>query len=331
MDQWNHMGIDVSAKTLDVALAGEGIPVISATFPNTSMGHRQLIKWATKRGRSARVCLEATGVYSASIALAIQRHPRLDIMVVNPKAIRNYGQARMQRAKTDRIDAQLILDYGQRMPFVSWQPPSENMLQLQAITRRITQLKSESQREKNRLHAESYRATPTDLIERDIQVHIRHMERRIQYLTEKGMALVRAVSALSGPFQRLRSIPGIGQTSALRILAELAVLPKDKKPVQWVAHAGLDPRPYESGSSIHPPRKITKIGNKFLRTALYMPALVAIRHQCQIKAFYEKLIAAGKNPRLAITAVMRKLLHTIWGVWKHDQDFDGQKFYRVAV
>ena len=222
MDQWNHMGIDVSAKTLDVALAGEGIPVISATFPNTSMGHRQLIKWATKRGRSARVCLEATGVYSASIALAIQRHPRLDIMVVNPKAIRNYGQARMQRAKTDRIDAQLILDYGQRMPFISWQPPSENMLQRQAITRRITQLKSESQREKNRLHAESYRATPTDLIERDIQVHIRHMERRIQYLTEKGMALVRAVSALSGPFQRLRSIPGIGQTSALRILAELS-------------------------------------------------------------------------------------------------------------
>ena len=106
MDQWNHMGIDVSAKTLDVALAGEGIPVISATFPNTSMGHRQLIKWATKRGRSARVCLEATGDYSASIALAIQRHKRLDIMVVNPKAIRNYGQARMQRAKTDRIDAQ---------------------------------------------------------------------------------------------------------------------------------------------------------------------------------------------------------------------------------
>ena len=87
-----------------------------------------MIKWATKRGRHARVCLEATGVYSAAIALAIQRHPRLDIMVVNPKAIRNYRQARMQRAKTDRIDAQLILDYGQRMPFVSWQPPSEDML-----------------------------------------------------------------------------------------------------------------------------------------------------------------------------------------------------------
>ena len=285
MSQWNYIGIDVSATTLDVALAGEAPPVTSATFPNTSMGHRRLIRWATKRGQSARVCLEATGVYSAAIALAIQRHPRLDLMVVNPKAIRNYGQARMQRAKTDQIDAQLILDYGQRMPFVLWQPPSDNMMQLQAITRRITQLKNENQREKNRLHAESYRATPTDLIERDIQVHIRHMDRRIQYLTDKGMALIEAESVISGLFQRLRSIPGIGQTSALRILAELAVLPKDMQPVQRVAHAGLDPRPHESGSSLPPPRKITKVGNEFLRTALYMPALMAIRHQPQVKAF----------------------------------------------
>jgi len=103
------------------------------------------------------------------------------------------------------------------------------------------------------------------------------------------------------------------------------------QPAKWVAHAGLDPRPYESGNSIHPPRKITKVGNKFLRTVLYMPALVAIRHQPQVKAFYDKLIAAGKNPRLAIIAVMRKLLHTIWGIWKYDQDFDGQKFYRIAA
>ncbi|HIG57193.1 MAG TPA: IS110 family transposase [Candidatus Latescibacteria bacterium] len=331
MNQWHHMGIDVSAKTLDVALTGKDIPITSATFPNTSSGHRQLIKWATKRGRSARVCLEATGIYSAAIALVIHQHPRLEIMVVNPKAMRNYGQARMQRAKTDRIDAQLILDYGQRMPFVSWHPPSEAVLKLQAITRRITPLKNEIQREKNRLHADSYRVTSTDLIEQDIRVHIRHMERRIQYLTDKGMVLVQEASRLHRLFQRLLSIPGIGQTSGLRILAELASLPRGMKPAQWVAHAGLDPRPYESGSSVHRPQKIAKIGNKFLRTALYMPALVAIRHQPQVNAFYNKLIAAGKNPRLAITAVMRKLLHSVWGIWKYDQDFDGQKFYRTVA
>ena len=79
------------------------------------------------------------------------------------------------------------------------------------------------------------------------------------------------------------------------------------------------------------PTAAEKLNLAYLRTALYMPALVAIRHQPQVKAFYDKLIAAGKNPRLAITAVMRKLLHTIWGIWKYDQDFDGQKFYRIAA
>ncbi|MDB4699050.1 transposase [Candidatus Latescibacteria bacterium] len=76
---------------------------------------------------------------------------------------------------------------------------------------------------------------------------------------------------------------------------------------------------------------ITKAGNKYLRAALYMPALVAIRHQANIQAFYDKLIAAGKKPLQAILAVMRKLLHAIWGVWKYDQDFDGEKFYRIAA
>src|ERR1700674_1860805 len=100
---------------------------------------------------------------------------------------------------------------------------------------------------------------------------------------------------------------------------------------QWVAHAGLDPRPYESGISIHRPRRITKVGNRHLRAALYMPALVAIQHDPNVKAFYNKLIAAGKKPMQAVVAVMRKLLHAIWGMLKHDQDFDGNKFFNLAA
>ncbi len=79
------------------------------------------------------------------------------------------------------------------------------------------------------------------------------------------------------------------------------------------------------------PRRITKAGNKYLRAALYMPALVAIRHQPNVRAFHDKLIDAGKKPMQAIIAVMRKLLHAMWGVWKYDQDFDGEKFYQIAA
>ena len=330
MHQSRPVGIDVSARTLEVALAGPNPSRASATFDNTPAGHRRLIQWITKRGQSARVGLEATGVY-LEIALALHRHPRTEGMVVNPKAIKNYAGARLQRAKTDPVDAQVLLDFVQRMDFVPWQPPTQAVLQLQAITRRMTQLKVEVNRETNRLHAEGYRVSSTNLIERDIQVHIRHMQRRIQRLEEEGMALVLSVVELSEKFHHLLSIPGIAQASALRLIAELAVLPADMKAPQWVAQAGLDPRPYESGNSIHPPRRITKAGNKYLRAALYMPALVAIRHQPQVKAFYDKPIAAGKKPLQAIVAVMRKLVHAIWGVWTYNQDFDGQKFYKMAA
>lgn len=147
---------------------------------------------------------------------------------------------------------------------------------------------------------------------------------------ESGLQLIRGVPALATKLAQLISTKGIGEASAMRLLAELLVLPDDLAAPQWVAHAGLDPRPYESGTSVHRPRRITKVGNRYLRAALYMPAVVAIRHEPNVKAFYNKLVAAGKKPMQAVVAVMRKLLHAIWGMLKHDQDFDGNKFFRLA-
>jgi transposase len=100
---------------------------------------------------------------------------------------------------------------------------------------------------------------------------------------------------------------------------------------QWVAHAGLDPRPHESGTSISKPRRISKAGNKYIRAALFMPALVALKLDPHIKAFYEKLVGAGKKPIQAVVAVMRKLLHAIWGMFNHDQEFIGEKFYAIPL
>ena len=148
---------------------------------------------------------------------------------------------------------------------------------------------------------------------------------------ESGLQLVRGVPALASKLAHLVSTKGIGEVSAMRLLAELLVLPDDLAAPQWVAHAGLDPRPYESGTSIHRPRRISKVGNRHLRAALCMPALVAIQHEPHVKAFYDKLVAAGKKPLQAIVAVMRKLLHAIWGMLKHDQDFDGNKFFRLPA
>ena len=326
MKQVNQIGVDVDSQELICALQRAGQRMPPATFANTAAGHKKFIRWATKGGHPARVCLEATGIYSLEFALALHHAKNVQVMVVNPRAIKDFARACMQRAKTDAVDAAGILEYLERMPFVAWHPPAPEILELQAINRRIVQLDAELTREKNRRHA----AASAEVIAHDIEVNIHHLERRIERMHDSGLKLVRGVPALAAKLAHLVSAKGIAEASAMRLLAELLVLPDDLAAPQWVAHAGLDPRPYDSGVSVHRPRRISKVGNRYLRAALYMPALAAIQHEPNVKAFYNKLIAAGKKPMQAIVAVMRKLLHAIWGMLKHDEDFDGEKFFKIA-
>ena len=330
MKQVNQIGVDVDSEELVCVMqvAEERMPL--ATFANTAAGHKKFIRWATKGGRPARVCLEATGIYSLEFALALHHAQNVEVMVVNPRAIKDFSRACMQRAKTDAVDAGGILEYLQRMPFTAWQPPAPEILELQAINRRIVQLTTERTREKNRRHAAEFAGASADAIAHDIEVNIHHLERRIERMHNSGLQLVRGVPALATKLAHLVSTKGIGEASAMRLLAELLVLPDDLAAPQWVAHAGLDPRPYESGTSVHRPRRITKVGNRHLRAALYMPALVAIQHEPNVKAFYNKLVSRGKKPMQAVVAVMRKLLHAIWGMLKHDEDFDGNKFFKLT-
>jgi len=331
MKQVTQVGVDVDSEELVCAMqrAEERMPL--ATFANTASGHKKFVRWATKGGRPARVCLEATGIYSLEFALALHQAKNVEVMVVNPRAIKDFGRACMQRAKTDAVDAGGILDYLERMPFTAWQPPAPEVLELQAINRRIVQLTTELTREKNRRHAAEFAGASADAIAHDIEVNIHHLERRIERMHDSGLKLVRGVPALATKLAHLVSTKGIAEASAMRLLAELLVLPDDLAAPQWVAHAGLDPRPYESGTSVHRPRRISKVGNRHLRAALYMPALVAIQHEPNVKAFYNKLVSRGKKPMQAVVAVMRKLLHAIWGMLKHDQDFDGEKFFKIAT
>src|SRR5271155_401637 len=330
MKQVNQIGIDVDSKELVCMMKRAGQPLPLATFANTAAGHKKFIRWATKGARPVRVCLEATGIYSLEFALALHHAKNVEVMVVNPRAIKDFVRACMQRAKTDAVDAGGILDYLERMPFSAWHPPAPEILGLQAINRRIDKLHTELTREKNPRHAAEFAGASADASANDSEVNSRHVERRIERMHESGLQLVRGAPALATKLAHLVSAKGIGEVSAMRLLAELLVLPDDLAAPQWVAHAGLDPRPYESGTSVNRPRRISKVGNRHLRAALYMPALGATQHNPNVKAFYDKLVAAGKKPLQAIVAVMRKLLHAIWGMLKHDQDFDGNKFFKLT-
>jgi transposase len=322
------VGIDVSADEITVAIEGRAERV---TLANDVEGHERLIRLLTRRGRPARVCLEATGIYHLDLALALHRARAIDVMVVNPTAARDFGRALLQRSKTDRVDAGVLLEFAQRMPFESWQPPAPEILDLRAIVRRIGALTVTRTQERNRLHAAGRCAELTAAIAWDIEAHLEHLAQSLERLQQQALGVVHSDPELARRFERLISVRGIATISALRILAELAVLPADMTPRQWVAHAGLDPRALDSGTSMHKPARISKKGNSHLRAALYMPAMVAAREEPHVRSFYHKRIAGGLKPIQALVAVERKLLHSIHGMWSSNSDFDGAKFCAMSA
>jgi transposase len=318
----------VSADEIVVAIAGKAERLALA---NDLEGHARLVRLLTRGKAGVRVCLEATGIYHLDLALALHRAPRIEVSVLNPASVRDFGRALMERSKTDRVDAGVLLAYAQRMPFVPWQPPAQEILDLRAIVRRMGALTVARTQERNRLHAAGHCAELTEAIAWDIEAHLEHLAQSLERLSEQAVAIVNAHPELARRFARLVSVRGIATTSALAILAELAVLPADMTARQWVAHAGLDPRQLESGTSLRKPTRISKAGNRHLRAALYMPAMVSTRHEPNIRGFYERRIATGLKPIQALVAVERKLLHAIHGMWSSNTDFDGSKFFAMTA
>jgi len=323
------VGIDVAEKTLDVCARTHTGEQHSAQFENTAAGHTQLVRWLTKKGRAARVVLEATGVYSLDPALALAHAARIEVMMVNPRIARRFAEACLQRSSTDTTMAVTLCEFAARMEFVPWIPPAPEVCDLRAITRRIATLTAECTRELNRAHAAAASATTPQVVVNDLGVNARHLQRRIDELERHALALIAQHPALQQALQHLVSVRGVAARSAAQLLGEVLVLPADMTVRQWVAHSGLDVRHVQSGTSVHKVPRISKQGNAHVRRILYMPALVAIQHEPNVRAFYEQLLARGKTKLQAIVAVMRKLLHSIYGMLKTDTDFDGAKFRRL--
>ena len=324
------VGIDVSARWVDVSRAAAGEAVTTRRCANTPSGHREVGRWVTQGQRRARVVLEATGTYSLDVARTLHHTRGVEVMIVNPRASKEFAGALGQRARTDGTAAEMLREYAARMPFTPWTPPADAAWALRGIMRRVVALTEMRTQERNRLHA----VTATTVLPASVRANIRQLIRilgtQIAQLEAEARAVVEPAPALRAGYRHLRSLKGIGRRSALLILSEVALLPRELSVRQWVAQAGLDPRPIRSGSSVHPPIHISKRGNVYLRRALFMPALVAVRHNAAVQRFATDLAARGKPPLAVLVAVMRKLLHAIYGMLKTDTDFDGEKFRRSA-
>jgi transposase len=325
----NICGIDVSKDTLEIVLRKNKQSQKSKTFDNSPEGHLKLVEFLIRR-KIDFICLEATGSYHLDIAIIIAKTDTLKIMVLNPTAANNFAKAMMQGTKTDAIDAEILAQYADRMDFIEWQAPDRDVISLRVFGRWLEASNKELTRLKNQLHAFEITKTTPDSVLKSIQNRIATLEQEISDLEKEALDLIKENSGIKEKYERLISVKGIADRTAVKILGELLVLPSDMSAKQWVAHAGLFPRIIQSGSRINKKTRIGKAGNHYIRGALYMSALVAAYREPHVSGFYQHLINDnGLKKRQALCAVMRKLLLSIHAMFRTNKPFDGACFYTL--
>jgi transposase len=320
-----HVGLDVGSRTTAMGWRNNGRPAGSCDIDQTPSGRKAAVSKLLALKPSS-VVMEATGIYYLDLALELTA-AGLPVSVINPKSFHNFAKLMLKNSKTDAIDAQLLAEYGERMSPRLWTPPTAVQLELRAIGRHINRLTCHRTRAKNELHALQATQTTMALLIEDEEEAIATFDKRIERFRLAGRALIDNCPTLSAQFKHMIAAPGMGEVSVFAALAELTTLPVTLKSAQVSRHAGLDVRLTQSGTSIDKPGRISKGGNAYLRSAMYMPALTAIRCDRYVKAFYEALIGRGKRKMQAIVAVMRKYLTGLWACMQTGEDFHTAKLF----
>jgi len=299
-----QVGIDVAKADLQVATS-----TLNLRYPNTPAGHRPLLAWLGSLG-TVRVVLEATGGYERALVEALHA-AAIPVSVVNPRQVRDLARAQGRLAKTDRIDARLLVDYAAAL---QPRPTAPTTPQQKCLTQRV---RARSQLIASRGIVHNQLEHLLDPLARRCLVEmVRAFDTRIARLEKAIAELIAHDPALSAKRQKLVQVQGVGLTTAALLLAELPELGTLSK-TEAAALAGLAPRNCDSGQ-FRGQRHI-RGGRHAVRTGLWMPTLVAVQHNPILKALYLRLRANGKPAKVALTACARKLLIYLNSLLKNPQ------------
>ena len=322
------LALDIGARKHAFASEHDGRRTVG-TVANDPQQLRAFLKDLMRPNGTLQVLMEATGIYYLDVAL-IAEELGAQVSVINPRTAHNFAKALGQRSKTDALDAVMLLDFLKRMPFTPWQAPAKPLLELRHYGRYLVQLTEESTAARNRLHALSSTTSSPAFLRADLKRSIASLERRIERIRAQAMALIKADEWLKMRLDAMLTIIGVAEVSAIALLSELAALPSSLSGRACVSHAGLDPRLHESGTSVHKPVRISRHGNKYLRRALFHPAMAAARHDPMAAAFRQRLLDKGKKKLQAVVAIMRKLLTAAWALVRNPATYKPEKLYAGA-
>lgn len=311
----SYLGLDVSKAKVDCALLLNN-KVKSKVIQNTPEGFNVLTQWLIKHGAGrVHACCEATGTYSDAVALFLHEQGHV-VSVVNPAQIAAYAQSQLSRAKTDALDARLIVRYCERERPAAWMPPPAEERLLLALLRDLQDLQTMQQAEANRLDS----AHPS--VRERIECHLQFLAHEIEQLRKKIEQHIDHHDQLRGRRDLLDSVPGLGEHTIPWLIAYLGDGQRFDGAKCAVAFFGLCPKPRQSGSSVRSKARIARTGHADLRHALYMPAMVAYSRCAVFAPFVQRLKAAGKPPKVIIVALMRKLVAIAQAILKSGKPFD---------
>jgi transposase len=305
------VGIDVAKAVLDVAVRPSGA---QRHLSHDAAGIAELVGWLQSL-RPQLLVVEATGGYEAPLVAELGV-VGLPVAVVNPRQVRDFARATGRLAKTDRLDAQVLAHFGQAVRPTPRPLPDEDAQALAALVERRRQVVAMRTAEENRLGATRVAAVRTR-----IQAHLAWLEADLRAIDDDLRQRLRASPLWRAQDDLLQSVPGIGPILSLTLLAELPELGRLSHG-QIAALVGVAPLNRDSGTLRG--RRAVWGGRRAVRTTLYMGTLRATRCNPAIRAFYERLLAAGKAKKVALVACMHKLLTILNAMVKHQTSWQAQ-------
>jgi len=305
----NCIGIDVAKQYFDLHSLKTGQ---DRRMENSNDGIRQCVALCNEI-RPKLIAMEATGGYELALAATLQAEG-FAVAVVNPRRIRDFAKAAGQIAKTDKLDARIIAQFAATMEPMPTERINENTQKLKALVARRSQLVGLHTAESNRLeHADGKE------IRRSIAAVLKVIEAQLKTIDRQITEHIENTPKLRQRSEILDSVPGIGPTTAHMLVTELPELGRLNRR-QIAALIGVAPMARDSGTFRG--KRMTGGGRKKIRSRLFMPTLVAVRHNPILRAYYNKLLGRGKCKMVALVAVMRKLICILNTMVKNNQEWN---------
>ena len=331
-------GVDMAKATFAAACWADGIAQPLGTFANTQAGFAAfaaaLAASAPRRPTgSVQLVVEPTGGYELPLARFALEHG-WRVSMPNPKHVRDWARSQGRRAKTDAQDALLLTRFGVEQPSRPWRPLPAAIGELESLLQRREDLEQLLLGEGNRREALTNRSDVAAAVTGSVESILATLEQSLAAIDRAVSEHVRHHPSLNEEVRLLRSVPGVGERNVLWLLVLLhrwqTLTAGQGLAKGLVAYLGLDPQPFESGTSVRRRARISRMGAAHLRRRLFMSALGGTRGNNALRQFYLRLVGRGKPKMVALVAAARKVLVWAWAVFRSGTLFDPTRMQRRA-